>query len=50
MTVARMEATMPNAEYERWKVYLGRRAQREHIEAFKARARAKAQSKRGGRR
>lgn len=43
MTVARLEAEMPNAEYERWKVYLGRRAQREELEARKAK-------KRGGQR
>jgi hypothetical protein len=31
MTVARLEAEMPNAEYVRWGVYLGRRAQREQL-------------------
>lgn len=36
MTVARLEAEMPNAEYVRWGVYLGRRMQREQL-ARKAR-------------
>jgi hypothetical protein len=33
MTVARLEAEMPNAEYVRWGVYLGRCAQREQLKA-----------------
>ncbi len=35
MTVARLEAEMPNAEYVRWGVYLGRKAQRQQLEAGK---------------
>lgn len=31
MTVARLEAEMPNHEYVRWKVYFGRRAQRRQL-------------------
>ena len=31
MTVARLEAEMPNHEYVRWQVFLGRRAQREQL-------------------
>ena len=31
MTVARMEAEMPNAEFVRWQIYLGRRAQRQQL-------------------
>lgn len=33
MTVARMEAEMPNAEFMRWQVFFGRRAQREQLAA-----------------
>ncbi len=33
MTVARLEAEMPNHEYVRWGVYLGRKAQREQLAA-----------------
>lgn len=36
MTVARMEAEMSNAEFVRWGVFLGRRAQREELAAAKA--------------
>lgn len=51
MTVAHLEATMPNHEFLRWQVYLGRRAQHEHIEQFKAKHRAKHQARaRGGHR
>jgi hypothetical protein len=38
MTVARLRAEMPNEEYVRWVVYYGRKAQREQLEAQKARA------------
>lgn len=31
MTVARMEAEMPNAEFERWKVFYSRRAQEQEL-------------------
>ena len=31
MTVTRMEAEMPNAEYMRWQVFLGRRAQQQQL-------------------
>lgn len=41
MTVARLEAEMPNAEFMRWQVYLGRRAQREQLETQKAQNAAK---------
>lgn len=36
MTVARMREEMPSEEYMRWGVYYGRKAQREQIEAHKA--------------
>jgi hypothetical protein len=32
MTVADLEARMPNAEFVRWGVYLGRQAQRRQLE------------------
>lgn len=38
MTVARLEAEMSNAEYVRWGVYFGRKAQRRELEAKQARA------------
>jgi hypothetical protein len=38
MTVARLEAEISNAEWVRWGVYYGRRAQREQL-AAKAAAR-----------
>lgn len=45
MTVAELDARLGNGEYERWKVHLARRAQRQEHEANKAKAKAK-----GGRR
>lgn len=38
MTVARMQAEMPNAEYVRWGVYLGRKAQQRELAEQRARA------------
>jgi len=38
MTVARMRAEMPNAEYVRWRVYYGRAAQRREMAALQAKA------------
>jgi len=38
MTVARLQAEMPNSEFVRWGVYLGRKRQREELEAMKAKA------------
>jgi hypothetical protein len=35
MTVTRLRAEMPNAEYVDWQVFLGRRAQREQLERAK---------------
>jgi hypothetical protein len=36
MTVGQMQAEMSNAEYVRWGVYYGRKAQRAEMEAAKA--------------
>lgn len=41
MTVARLRAEMSNAEYVRWGVYLGRKAQREQMAANKAKGKKK---------
>lgn len=39
MTVAQLEATMPNAEYVEWSMWHARRAQRRELDALMARAR-----------
>lgn len=36
MTVARLEAEMSNAEFQRWHVFLARRAQQEELAAKRA--------------
>lgn len=39
MTVAELENTMSNDEFVRWAVYHGRRAQRDELNALKAKRR-----------
>lgn len=39
MTVAQLREQMSNDEYMRWSVYYGRIAQRQQLEALKAKAR-----------
>lgn len=41
MTVADLAATMPNVEFVRWGVYLGRKAQREQLATHKANAKTR---------
>lgn len=36
MTVARLRAEMPNGEFVGWQMYYARKAQREELEALKA--------------